>query len=272
MDFNLGVANDFATTSQYLLVIRDESDRQVKQLYLQFLSSILDLLMDDNLYEIVNTDLDAESWTFTEKAEKVEVEGGALIGFEQGQENALLQLADLDFPIYLTTSYHGLLETALRRANKEPQVEYFRWNDRLKLAPPLLDKNFEPSPQQPLVYHLHGIDSEPSSLVLTEEDHLEFLIFLRNEIETIMPVAVREALINDSLLMLGFQPEAWDFKILFHGLIKQRLNPPKSVCVQVSDTGPNILYVENYLRQAKFEVIWDDTFHFLKKLWQEVKE
>ena len=34
---------------------------------------------------------------------------------------------------------------------------------------------YDPEPKIPLVYHLFGRDEAPASLVLTEDDHLEFL-------------------------------------------------------------------------------------------------
>jgi hypothetical protein len=40
----------------------------------------------------------------------------------------------------------------------------------------VFDENHRPSPTEPLVYHLHGFDQVPPSLVLSEDDYLEFLV------------------------------------------------------------------------------------------------
>ena len=64
----------------------------------------------------------------------------------------------------------------------------------------------QPSKEQPLVYHLHGFDQYPESLVLTEDDYLEFLVAISSDKgrnTDPVPKPVREALVESSLLLLG---------------------------------------------------------------------
>src|SRR5262249_19174593 len=100
-------------------------------------------------------------------------------------------LADLSFPIYLTTNPDNLLEAALLAAHREPRVAICPLNDYVELA---LDAyNEEPKPSHPLVYHLFGRLREPDSLVLTEDDYFDFLIgATRNN--QLIPDVVRGAL------------------------------------------------------------------------------
>jgi len=79
------------------------------------------------------------------------------------------RIASLPFPLVVTTDQGPRLPQALRAGGK--QVEVGRYHFR-GANPPV---TFAGDPAQPLVYHLHGVASEPPSLVLTERDLLELL-------------------------------------------------------------------------------------------------
>ncbi len=87
-------------------------------------------------------------------------------------------LADLPLPVYLTTNYDDYMAMALRSRHKNPQVEVCRWHDSLKpeasgfSSPP----GYQPTVANPLVYHLHGHQERVESLVLTEDDYLDYLV------------------------------------------------------------------------------------------------
>ncbi len=175
------------------------------------------------------------------------------------QDNPLLLLADLPLPIYLTTSYHGFLEVALKdKARKEPRTEIYRWHEGLRHIPSIFDQepDYHPTPEQPLIYHLHGFDQYPESLVLTEDDYLDFLVN-NNVWGTILP-RVQQALTQSSLVVLGFSLPAWDFRVLFRGLIKPRPKMLASVAIQLEENRQEKEYLQKYLRQVNFEVEWID--------------
>src|SRR5438552_3084778 len=79
------------------------------------------------------------------------------------------RIAALPFPLVVTTDQGPRLGEALRGGGK--RVELGRYHFR-GANPPVA---FAGDPAAPLVYHLHGVVSEPPSLVLTERDVLEFL-------------------------------------------------------------------------------------------------
>ena len=102
-----------------------------------------------------------------------------LLGFPQfdgGATAPMLVWANLPVPVVLTTSPFTFIEDALRRAGKTPRTEVCRWCKELDTIEPAIDATYKPSEREPLVYHLHGLDAYPNSLVLTEDDHLEFLV------------------------------------------------------------------------------------------------
>lgn len=93
-----------------------------------------------------------------------------------GQDDPLLRLANLPFKTILTTTPFTFIEDALRRAGKNPRTEICRWNkDLADSIQSTIDDLYRPSVSEPLVYHLHGLDRWADSLVLSEDDYLDYL-------------------------------------------------------------------------------------------------
>ncbi|HAJ38240.1 MAG TPA: hypothetical protein DCL15_21420 [Chloroflexi bacterium] len=197
-------------------------------------------------------------------------------------ENSLNLLAAFDMPIYLTTSPHLLLETALRNLNKHPRTEVYAWNPSLEEIIPAdyhHNPDFQPTIDAPLVYHLQGLDEFPDSLVLSEEDHLDFIGNVIHDFREIgkMPNAVRNAISSTILILLGYNVQSWEMRVILQELIRDQPRRPRSVAIQLDprDT-PEILdsarfqeYVQMYLAQDKyrFDIYWGDALAFLKQLW-----
>lgn len=188
---------------------------------------------------------------------------------DNGADNPLLLLANLPLPIYLTTGYHNFIELALRRAGKTPHSEICRWHKTLESIPAVLTKSYEPSPQEPLVYHLYGFDEYADSLVLTEDNYWEFLVAIsehRGQEADRIVGRVRQAMAESALILLGYNLRSWDFKTLFWGLIKTRPVSQPGVFVQLRPDSDEESYLEQYLSRAEFEVVWSDIASYLKKL------
>ena len=75
-----------------------------------------------------------------------------------------------------------LWRLALKSKGKEPVSEFCRWNNYAEAAgieSKLLKKSkYQPTVSQPLVYHLHGDIDVPQSMVLTENDYIDFIVTL----------------------------------------------------------------------------------------------
>ncbi len=246
-------------------------DVYIKERYLEFLSRVIRQLADKELLKALDKETSAERLSFSRIAERLE-----LPDLTGGSENPLLLLAELPVPIYLTTSYHNFLEVALRRAGKEPRVEICYWDRRLRSIPSIFEKDpaFSPTPTEPLIYHLHGLDAYPSSLVITEDDHLDFMVNISMDREG-LPLPVRRALADYSLVMLGYGLRDWDFRVLFRGLImtSNDRRRPVSVSIQIIGDDEEKNYLQNYLNQeGEFDVYWQDPVAFLKDIWQGLNE
>jgi len=192
---------------------------------------------------------------------------------ETQPDHPLQKLAALDMPLYLTTSPHDFIEMALRSMGKEPQTVICNWQEPTQ--PP---NNLTPSVDTPLVYHLHGHDSDPPSLVLTEDDHFDFLVNITKNFDIAIPNSVKTALITSSLVLLGFQLLSWEFRVIFRGLIneKEAKRRPTSVSIQLLlDDLPNPDSAKEFIRQYfkghEFELYWGDMDSFIQRLWEETR-
>jgi len=130
-------------------------------------------------------------------------------------------LATLELPVYLTTNYDGLMTQALKERGKSVQESICIWNTTVSaFLPPrfTLDPNYTPTPDNPLVYHLHGHHEFPESLVLTEDDYLDYLIRIAHD-KDLLPLVVRKAFMSASLLFVGYRIADWNFRVLFRSLV-----------------------------------------------------
>jgi len=123
------------------------------------------------------------------------------------------QLAALPFRFCIDITHGGFLATALRAAGKSP-VQDFYWF-RKERTGSLVDI----TPAQLFVYNLFGSLDEPDSLLLTENDLLDFLVHVAKN----TPPLPRNLISgfsdpNISFLFLGFGFRHWYLRVLLHVL------------------------------------------------------
>jgi len=85
---------------------------------------------------------------------------------------ALRALAELNFPLIITTNYDRLFEDALLLAGKNPTTSVYQ----PKANVPPKDVSKDPSPETPFVFKVHGDINTPESLVITDEDYIDFVL------------------------------------------------------------------------------------------------
>lgn len=195
-------------------------------------------------------------------------------------------LADLNLPVYITTNYDSFMYSALKNHGADPKRELCRWNKFVEYEEDsVFDSGYEPSVANPLIYHLHGYFDMPQSLVLTEDDYLDFLVRLSSN-QNLLPPVVRKALAGTSLLFIGYSLSDWDFRVLFRGLIGS-LGASlgyTSVAVQLAPTMADESdetrkraqhYLDTYfdkIQKIKVRVYWGDIHEFtaeLRQRWEE---
>lgn len=245
-------------------------EQDVKSNYLNFVKNYIYYLAQE---ERVSADLLAEAEA---QVDDLAVSDFAhVLGyphFSAGADDLLPLLANLPIKVFLTTSPHTFVEDALTAAGKQPLTELCRWRRELDNIDPAISPGYRPTPQQPLVYHLHGLDAYPDSLVLSEDDHLEFLVNIcqgagNNAMDRVHGL-VRQALFDD-LILLGFSLADWGFRGLYAGLIKPngRQEDRGVCCLQLVPDRTEQQYLEDYLeREARFEVFWGTLHEYALEL------
>jgi hypothetical protein len=277
-----------ARVAQYHRLVKCRTDEFAKSRYLRFLKkTLLDIASAD---KAVTSVIEAE-----EMKERLDSLSFSHIVHELGypkfndvHQDSLRLLARLPLPIYLTTSYYTFLERVLQAEGKIPQTQVCFWsgeppdNLRNEHRP---DPNFKPSVARPLVFHLYGLEDYPESLVLSEDDYLDFLVEFSKQLSDnrILPPYLRGNLSRSSLLLLGFRLQDWDFRILFRGVIISAQEVKKlgfNVAIQFDPDQQSGVengkiaqtYLERYFGKADFEVKWGNSDSFIKRLsqaWQE---
>jgi len=193
-------------------------------------------------------------------------------------------LASLPLPVYMTTNYDDFMERALQAVDRTPHPELCPWNKLVSRRPSVrADREFEPTVQNPIVFHLHGHTDVPESLVLTEDDYLDFLVSLSKDKAQLLKPRIQDAMTGSSLLFLGYGIRDWDFRVLFRGLVEYlEISTSRShVSVQlVPGEGPlspdesqkTQEYLERYFEKLDIRVYWGTCRQFaaeLSKRWSD---
>ena len=183
---------------------------------------------------------------------------------EPGEPHAVL--AELPLSVYITTNYDNFMTQALRSRGRDARKLYYRWNDYLERERDIEPDVF-PTPPNPVVFHFHGIAEVPPSLVLTEDDYLDFLQSTFTERAPI-PRRIEEALAAEMLLFIGYRMRDWDFRILLR-VLQRYMNRQKHLAVTLSpprDEGAQ--HMEMYYRRLGIRIYWGTAWEFLGELRQ----
>lgn len=186
-------------------------------------------------------------------------------------------LARLECPLYINASPWGLLADALRDEGRSPEVDRCRWRPDVYDWPesPFDDPaGYVPTVDRPLVYHVFGDLDVPDSLAVTEDDYLDFMLQVTKD-RSLIPNPVWSAVADSALLLLGFDLQDWDVRILAKTLIGQegsgRLRRYRHVAAQVdpSSTVVSPIRAKQYLerwfgqvREPAMDIYWGSVEDF----------
>jgi hypothetical protein len=198
--------------------------------------------------------------------------------FPEGTRDPLRLLAKLPLPIYITTSYFNFLERALEDEKKSPKLQLcFVGSGKSSVKPEhVADRDYQPDPDHPVVYHLFGLENYSNTLVLSEDDYMNFLIEAveATSMPDRYPAALGQALTEARLILLGYNLRDWDFRALFRFLLSARKARTPSIAIQIE---PNLAkqeqwqrsrrYLEEYFRPHEFSLLWTNAQKFIEELW-----
>jgi hypothetical protein len=214
-------------------------------------------------------------------------------------------LATLPLPLYITTNYDNFMIQALKQHDKKPARDFCAWNkylEDLRKSGTSYDSSsspsvslsssfvnymqYSPDTTHPLVYHLHGYTDIPQSIVLTESDYLDFLIYMVKNWQGLLPSVVRTALSAAALLFVGYSLADWNFRVLLRGIISSHeasLTYP-AMAVQLPPDNLNeenldkaIKYLHKYfgnIPKIKVKIYWGTAKEFsieLRERWEKFR-
>jgi SIR2-like domain len=195
-------------------------------------------------------------------------------------------LAELPFSIFMTTNYDDLLFRALRLKGKMPAFEMCAWNTSVRdlNRNPMFRNRKEsaehkaqlsdPTPQNPVVFHLHGHYQYPLSMVLTEDDYYRFVVAMtqqpKNNREAMLPASIQTAAKFRMLLFIGYSLNDLSFQMLFRSLFTETdsRERPMSLAIQLpSGENPKAQdYLRKYYNKLHIKLFYEDATVFVTKL------
>ena len=191
-------------------------------------------------------------------------------------------LAELGASVYVTTNFDPLLERALKARERAPQQVLTRWRYQKRPRSADDDAIAVPTVKAPLVYHVFGAfgPGTEEGLVLTQDDYFDYLI--TTAAAKLMPPEVESALVDNSLLFLGFRLTDWHFRVLFRMMMslpgRERLRQYCHVAVQLDPDmqtmadveGAKIYLAEYFGKEANIDIFWGSSEEFLTALRDEL--
>jgi hypothetical protein len=185
-------------------------------------------------------------------------------------------LAGLPLPLYITTNYDDFMYQALKRAEgKEPQLFINRWNSMAQQVNSRSrsqidhddDLDINATVSKPAVYHFHGHKDHLETMVLTEDDYLDFLVRVSRD-PSLIPPRIQQAIGGTSLLFIGYSLNDTNFRVIFRGLVETQRSVRKiSVTVQIHPGEPRIVeYLTKYFDSSGIRVYWGSAAKFVNEL------
>ncbi|MEA2157549.1 MAG: hypothetical protein QOE11_3689 [Solirubrobacteraceae bacterium] len=177
----------------------------------------------------------------------------------------LRALARLDFPLVITTNYDGLFERALRDVGKTPRVSVYKPADE-----PTTDYE-DGTAESPIIYKLHGDISQRESLVVTDEDYIQFVLRMSDkEPYDPIPLSLKYFLKRWTTLFIGYSLLDYNLRLLFKTL-RWRIDPAKIPDTYSVDYRPDALILDVWQSQRRYvKFIAQDVWSFVPALHQVV--
>ena len=190
-------------------------------------------------------------------------------------------LAELNFPIVITTNYDQLYEKALDAAaplqtTVESNVDtsgrrytkcVYSPDDKVMTQ----DCDLQPSGAKPYLLKIHGDLDQPDSIVITDEDYIQFILRMGDK-DPYRPVGekVRYFLKTWPTLFIGYRLSDYNLRLLFKMLRRQLGQAHIPACFAV-DLKPDVLIRETWdSRLGYIRFIEKNLWDFVPDLYEEV--
>lgn len=177
-------------------------------------------------------------------------------------------LAELPFPLVMTTNYDRLFERALSQVKptKRPDVEVY--SPERHRAPRDYPRA---TAERPFLFKMHGDVSDSDSIVVTDEDYITFVLRM-NEMEGVHPIpkTMGYRLWVDATLFVGYGLLDFNLRLLFRAMrwtTDSDASRPETYSV---DTHPDPLVSDEWKRKHGLRFIIEDVWSFVPRLYKAV--
>jgi hypothetical protein len=178
----------------------------------------------------------------------------------------LAALARLDFPLVITTNYDQLFERALRDAGKQPRVAVYT-PEHAQTA------DFRhATAASPVVYKLHGDIAQRDSLVVTDEDYIQFVLRMSDkEPYDPIPLSLKYFLTDWATLFVGYSLLDYNLRLLFKTM-RWKIDPANRPDMYSVDMQPDPLILDVWQSQRRYlKFVAQDVWSFVPRLCELVQ-
>jgi hypothetical protein len=195
----------------------------------------------------------------------------AAVGGSARPSAAVRGLAELPFKLVMTTNYDRLFERALRRdaVDREPIVLVYdpRGEEPTGDFPGDLT---EIDVRTPWLLKMHGDLESPDSIVVTDEDYINFVRRMTAMGDNYpIPASLLYALRKRPVLFVGYGLLDFNLRLLFHTL-RWRLDPANSPRSYSVDLKPDPLVRTVWTEQLGLNFIVEDVWSFVPRLYEAI--
>jgi len=192
------------------------------------------------------------------------------VGRARRPSAAVRALAELPFPLILTTNYDQLLERALMAIDTKTL--------RKGVYDPLGQESTKDisdggeDPTQPFVFKIHGDVDVPKSVVITDEDYIQFTLRMgdRDPLHPV-PETFRFQFKRMPTLFIGYSLVDYNLRLLFKTL-RWKLDPAQRKPAYSVDLNPDPLLVEQFERRDRYvQFIVQNLWTFIPELYRQVQ-
>ena len=173
----------------------------------------------------------------------------------------LRALAEIAFPMVITTNYDQLFEQALAAAGKQPRVAVYTPN--LEATTDYRD----PTPESPIVFKIHGDISRPETIVVTDEDYIQFVLRMSNKDPyDPVPLTLKFYLTGWTTIFVGYSLLDYNLRLLFKTL-RWKIDNANVPDMYSVDYHPDPLIFDVWQSQRRYvKFIAQDVWAFVPKL------
>lgn len=181
----------------------------------------------------------------------------------------LRALAHLNFPLVITTNYDQLFEQALRDVGKAPIVSIYQPEENV----PTVDyQDGDPDEQHPFVLKLHGDVLQTASIVITDEDYIQFVLRMSDkEPFHPIPLTAKYRFTKWPTLFVGYSLIDYNLRLLFKTL-RWKLDPANFPLTYSIDPYPDPLILDVWYNRRRYvQFVTQDVWTFVPTLYQMIK-